>query len=271
MPAKVPKPVFELVFTGGGIYPEKIPIAKVAEAFSAVRRLVTGEVLGEEDEAEDDGGTMLPVVSLLDVKRTSSAVFRFVGPPHVIAAERIAETYKVLKDPESIGVREYIIRPLKDLSGIASALGCAIVIRGHGKHDGVEARIESDSFAKISNSLFLSGNTSIWGTVQRVGGVTAMRCALRLPDNNRLLFCEVESLELARQLGDFLYQRVVASGRAQWLKSTMHLFSFAITGVSQPMQGSIEEHLKAVWEAGLNDWQQLTDPDAHLQEVRGNE
>lgn len=265
---KKPDAVFELVFTGGGIYPEKIPIGKVVEALSAVKRLAAGEVLGDEEEVdeEQDGE-----VRLLDVTRTSSAVFRFVGLAPKTTLQRLRNTGRVLTNPDAVEDNEYILRPVKDLSTIAGSLKCSVLLREAGNQHDVLAQIEADSFANISRSLLISGTTNITGSVQRVGGATEMRCALRVSFQPRLLFCKVGTKEVARKLGDALYQRVIASGSARWLRQSMRLYSFKVHDVSQTVEGSISDHLKALWDAGMSDWQKAEDPEALLHEIRGND
>jgi hypothetical protein len=266
MKTKKPNPVFEVVFTGG-VYPEKIPLGKVVDALSAIKRLAAGEVLGDEDEGEDESDGS---VRLLDVIRTASAVFRFFGPSPATAIQRLKEAGKVLKNPDDIGEQaEYILRPVKDLSAIAESLDCSVLLREAAKRHEVLARIERNSYAKISRSLLITGDTKLSGVVQRVGGATAMRCALRVSFQNRLLFCRVETEEVARKLGDALYQRIIASGTARWMKSSMRIFSFTIKDVFRTEEGSISDHLKALWDAGLKDWARIDDPEVYLQKIRG--
>jgi hypothetical protein len=269
MSTKKPSPAFEAVFSGGGIYPEKIPIGKVADALSAIKRLAGGEVVGDDDEeeGEQDGS-----VRLLDVQRSASAVFRFVGLSPAAAIERLKETGRVLQNPEDVGEKtEYVLRPVKDLSAIAESLGCTILLRAAGNGRAVFARIESGSYAKLSKSLLITGSTNLTGTVKRVGGATAVRCALRVSFQSRLLHCSVETEDVARKLGDALYERVVVYGTARWFRASMRVFSFVIKDVTRPKAGSIADHLKALWTAGLNDWEKIEDPDAYLKDVRGNE
>jgi hypothetical protein len=86
-----------------------------------------------------------------------------------------------------------------------------------------------------------------------------------------LLYCKVETEPIARKLGEWLYQRVIVHGTARWLRNSMRIFSFTIKDVSVTKPGSIAEHLTALWEAGLSDWQRIENPDTYLQEIRGNE
>ncbi|HBI42710.1 MAG TPA: hypothetical protein DDY78_07620 [Planctomycetales bacterium] len=265
---KKPEAVFEVIFTGGGVYPEKIPIGKVSDALSAIRRLTAGEVVGDEDEGDDEGDGS---IRLLQVNRKSSAVFQFVSGTQKLAVHRLKETGRILENPDDVGESEYILRPIKDLSSIAGALGCNVVLREAGKGGEVLARIGPESYARISHSILVSGNTQIAGKVERVGGATAMRCALRVSFQNKLLFCKIESDSVAKKLGNALYQRVVVHGAVRWLKNSMRIFSFTVQDVTETKTGSISDHLKALWEAGLQDWGKIEDPDTYLQEARGDE
>lgn len=269
MREKKPTPDFELVFCGDGIYPEKIPLSKVTDALSAMKRLASGELLGAEDE-DDDG--LDGKIRLVDVTRSSSAVFRFLGPSIASFADRLKAIGRVLGNPDDAGEEnEYIIRPIKDLSSIANALNCSLILREAKKGHEVFARIERDSYSRISASILVPGSTTITGTVQGVGGATSMRCRLRVPFQKRLLFCKLETEEVARQLGECLFQQVTAFGTARWLRSSMRLYSFSIQEISKPKHGPISEHLDALWDAGLQDWEKLDNPDAYLQEIRGDE
>src|SRR5437588_3222814 len=86
-----PPPIFEVLFDGPGIYPEKIPLGTLTQTLSAIRRLAAGSELVDEEEDEQDSDSSL--IGLLDVVR-GSAVFRFVsassGSPSHAAAQPIA-------------------------------------------------------------------------------------------------------------------------------------------------------------------------------------
>ena len=77
MALKHPLPIFEILFDGPGLYPEKIPVATLASTLSAVQRLAEGEPILEEEEGVEQPETIEDDRSLrlLDIKR-GSAVFR---------------------------------------------------------------------------------------------------------------------------------------------------------------------------------------------------
>ena len=261
-----PIPVFEVLFDGPGIYPEKIPLGALTQTFSAIRRLAAGSDLADEEEDQETASG--DIIRLLDVVR-GSAVFRFVGPSPVAALERLRLAGRVLQKPEEIADNDYVLGPIERLSAAAKRFDCAIVVRQAGHENSILARIEPNSFETISKRLFISGDTSISGRVERVGGATEMRCVLRVPFQDRLLYCRVSSVEVARKLGDRLYQEVTVQGSAQWLKNKWRIVSLTIHDMRPLKSGSINEALEALREAGGKGWDLIDDPDAYLEEVSG--
>jgi hypothetical protein len=266
MATKAPPPLFEVVFEGAGIYPEKIPLGTLARALQAVQRLAAGKEVSDEEGPEHDQEE--ESIRLSEIRR-GSAVFRFVGPPSPVPVQRLRLVGEVLDTPDHIGHFDYILNPIELLSGTARNLGCSIVVREPGKEGRVLARIEPGSYQRISEALFIEGETSITGEVKRVGGVTEIRCALRVPFQQRLLFCKVGGADVARGLGDCLYKRVVVQGRGCWIKGTWRIVSFTITGVQELHPGPLKDALRALREAGGKAWDEVDDPEAFLEEVTG--
>jgi hypothetical protein len=271
-----PPPIFELLFEGPGIYPEAIPLGTLTQTLSAIRRLAIGAGVSEDEEEEEAETTDGGLIRLLDVVR-GSAVFRFAGPAGPLpgaqspkaAVERLRLAGRVIKNPDEVGENDYVLRPIERLSATARRLDCSIIVREPGPESAILARIEPGSFEHISKRLFISGDTSFTGTVQRVGGATEMRCALRVSFQNRLLFCRVAGVDVARKLGDRLYKEVTVQGTAQWLKSSWRIVAFVINEVRPLKQGSINEAIEAIREAGGKGWDQIEDPDAYLERVIG--
>lgn len=77
----------------------------------------------------------------------------------------------------------------------------------------------------------LEGETILYGEVIRVGGKQGATVKLVL-DTGEELTCRV-SVELAKQLGRFLYKEVGVIGLARWHSDTLELESFQITGITK--------------------------------------
>jgi hypothetical protein len=268
---KKPSPVFVVAFEGSGIYPERIPLGTLTDTLSAVRRLAGGAEMSEPEEECEEGEEQTAhddSIRLLDVVR-GSAVFRFVGPSADSAVTHLRTAGKVLNAPEHIGENDYVLKPVDRLSATARRLGCSIVIRQAAKDSPVLAQIGPTSYDLIAKSVFITGDTAVSGSVQRVGGSTEMRCALRVPFQRRLLFCKVQTAEVARKLGEYMYQDVVARGTARWVKTTWRLVAFTVKSVYQPEQGSLSDALNAIRNAGGHAWDKIGDPSVYLEEVNG--
>jgi hypothetical protein len=270
MALKRPPPIFEILFDGPGLYPEKIPVATLASTLSAVQRLAEGEPVLDEEEGQENSEAVEDDRSLrlLDIKR-GSAVFRMSAPSGQEAVNRIRAVGRFLTKPDEVGENDYILNPIERLSATARALKCKIVLREPGRAGDILASIEPDTYAVISKSLLIQGDTSFVGRIQRVGGATEMKCALRVDFQHRLMFCKVSSQEISREMGKHLYEEVVVHGSALWLRTSWRIFAFTVTSISQPKQGSLAQAFEELRKAGGDKWGQIADPEAYLQEVTG--
>src|ERR1017187_6090041 len=265
MANKSPNPVFEVVFQG--IYPEKIPLGTLSRILSAIQRLASG-VDSDEDEEPSEAVLLGNQIQLLGVKR-GSAVYKFAGEAADQIMQRLLLVGDVLANPGNIGENDYLLGPLERISTSARTLGCEVQVRKPGRDGSVLADIGPKSYDTIAKSIFVNGETSITGNVQRVGGATEMRCALRVPIQQRLLFCKVKTAALARTLGDCLYKDVSVTGQARWIKGTWHINAFTVTGVSELKKGSVLDAFKAIYDAGGNGWDAIEEPEKFLEEVTG--
>ncbi len=270
MPPKKPPTIFEVLFEGEDLYPEKIPLRTLSDSLAAIQRLATGNEIDAEEieeEEEEDGS-----LRLVGVKR-GSAIYQVAGPSSAspaMARGNLKMVGKLLENPEHADAQDdYMLSPIERLSTAARRLQCTITVREPGKRGAVLAKIEPVSYEAISRTLLITGETSFVGQVQRVGGATAVRCGLRVPFKNRMLICKVANSQIARKIGERLYQEIVVFGTANWLKNSWRLFSFTIKDVQQPSQGSILEAIEALREAGGSAWDAIEDPEAYLEEVSG--
>ncbi len=265
MTARKPSAVFEALFERRDLHPEQIPIGHLTRVLSAVQRLATGR-----DEPDDGDGLRVEEtkIGLLQIRR-GSAVYQFSAPVPGIALGHLRETGRVLERPDEIGESDYILNPVEELSAIARSLECAITLKVPGKGGPVLARIGPDSYASVSRRLLISGETTIVGRVERVGGATEQKCGLRIPSQSRMLFCKVASTETARKLGQKLYEEVVAQGTASWLRTSWRIVAFNIQDVYQPEFKSATRALDALRAAGGKAWDDVEDPQAFLDEIAG--
>ncbi|CAN5875038.1 hypothetical protein BH23PLA1_BH23PLA1_02900 [soil metagenome] len=256
------KPVLWLKFTGSEIIPERVSLSTLASALKAINRLAGGDPTvstTKKGELPDPGLFQLVAV------RRGSARYAFNGTPDPETFERLRIVGNVLENPNAAQGIDFSLGAVADLSQIAARLRCQIIIaRPDAGKSSILARIGPDSARSLKDSLLLSGETSIFGEVNRVGGATEVRCALRLPSQERLLYCRVENKTLSRKLGKYLYQEVLLHGQATWMRSNWRIVRFVIKGVERPEQGDISEAFEELRQAGGSDWEKIENPEAFL-------
>ncbi len=266
MATKKPNPVFELVFSGQGIYPEAIPLGTMSRILSAIHRLATGIELPEEETSPtQEKAPDEKEIQLLNVKR-GSAILQFSGKSPSQVIKNLREVGTVLQHPEKIGDNIHFLHPIEELSSTARKLNCSIILREPAKENAGLAQIEGNSFESISQSVFVTGETAITGIIERVGGATVLKCGLRVTFQPRMLICGVANTEIARVLGQRLYQEAIVHGTARWVKSNWRIYSFEIRNVQQLKTGSLDEAMEALRKAGGKEWDNIEDPQEFLEE-----
>jgi hypothetical protein len=257
-------PVFEIYLKGSGVRPEAIPLTTLSQILSAIQRLTAGPSVSHHEKEEED----VTALRLLNIKRGSTTLPMYVpAQDHAIDQLRIAS--RVIENPDTMGDNDYILKCMKDLSAASRFLGCPIVVRKPGKNGEVFAAFDENTYKNVTKDSFVSGTTSIVGKVERVGNATGARCELRVPIQDRMIFCKVRNIDLARKLGQLLYEEVVVHGEAMWLKTSWKIIKFEITGVTQPIKGSLDEALEALRNAGGDGWDRIDDPVAYIEEMTG--
>lgn len=260
MRKKKPLAEFEVYFDGTAVFPEDISVRVLSDTLSAVQRLAAGSSEGHENEQ--------PTIRLLEVKR-GSATFRCVTSAPSLVVKNLRSIGRMIARSRVDEESAFLLDPVEHLSRVGRSLNCAIVLRDASGENGVIARIAPDTFEKISDASLVSGDTTTTAYVVRVGGATATRCALRVPDQHRLVFCRIESKSVAQELARFLYKDVIVAGRGTWFRRSLRLHTCNVSQVRGMPAGSISDSVSALREAGGSAWDEIRDPDKFLSEVSG--
>jgi len=272
------KPAVDLVvrLVGPGIRPWEVPTRALTQTLQAVQGLLDSSESGAD--LEDDRRTLThprpKVDSLFLLKVTSgSAAYQISTGDAKRTERRLRETASAVRHPEESDWAADLLTHVKDLSQVATKLGCVIEFRspGPGRAQGdILARIEPDTYSRVKEAAFIQGDTSVFAKVVRVGGATDTRCGLRIPEHpDRMIYCSVANKDLGRSLGRYLYEYVVVSGLATWFRSNWRLHTMQITGCSTPKGGSIADALSKANVSGGNAWDSVADPHSALLEQRG--
>ena len=266
--AKAPQATFEVRFVAPGLIPAKVPLHAVSEALAAVQDLASGR-----DPFETRHVPPEKAIGLVKVRR-GSAVYSCVAREPEDAYKNLARVGNMLSEltQETIGGESELMvaafRPIETLSTVARNVGCRVEIARVDKKEHPMVVVDSDAFKKLSNRLLLKGETTVLGTVVRVGGATGMRCLMRVAGRHRILYCDVESRELVRNLGQHLYEQIAATGTATWIHRSWYIYEFTIRGFTQPALGDAESAINALRDAGLNAWDKIKDPESYIGKLR---
>ena len=276
---KKPNADFVIRLDAKGIKPWAVPFRNLAGMMEAVQRLFQGasaeepgEYEGSEGFAPLDGDAEKVLLQLLDVKSTSAA-YRVATTDGAASVARLESLRKGLDNPQSTVWLGADLSSIEELSALARRFECVIEFRLPGKgraYGDVIAEIGPGSFGDIACAAFVHGHTSVYAKIERVGGATERNCGIRLLSQPRkMVVCGVPSEELVRELGQYIYQDVVVSGRATWLKANNRLRRMEISSFEPPKKRSILEALDRIYAAGGDAWDSIEDPDAVLAEMRG--
>lgn len=279
MPNKTPKPTadFEIRLVHPDLRPWSVPTRVLGRVLDAVQRLV------EQKESDDDdevavSGEITPVVAgdghvlnLLDVK-TGSARYPVSTKEGEFAKAVLKQTGVDIICPEKADWPPPTLSSLEDLSAVAKSLGCVIEFREPNtgnKLGNVLARISSSTFDDISANAYITGDSSVFGKIERVGGATKLHCGIRIPKHPRkMVICRVADSDLARELGRYLYNYVLVSGTAVWHKNSGRLKKMVISSFEPPKTGSIKQALTNIYNAGGSAWDEVDDPNSLIAEMR---
>jgi hypothetical protein len=180
MTAKRISPTFLVRMLGSDVALSKIPIRVVSTALSAVQDLASGRDPMETRQVPEE-----KVISLVNVSK-GSAIYSCVSRAPEEARHNLRVVGRLLTEshsqtPESSEENlARTLKPIEKLSEVAKSIDCKIEVSLVGSREPLFV-VQRDDFAKLSRKLFLEGETTIIGTVKRVGGQTGMKCALSVP------------------------------------------------------------------------------------------
>lgn len=255
---KSKKPTFEVAFRAVHIVPEDIPLRTIGDSLRAIQRLASGR-------DPDSRMTKNEAIGLMRVRR-GSAVYACHSRLPEMALKNLRTAGAVVDKSEAFDEHhDFVLKPLRSLSSIARELDCTIVVSSG---QDILTRIDESTYKTIAKDVFVDGAATILATLKRVGGATKNRCAIRIPGRQRLMYCDVASTQLSRQLGPFLYQEIAVRGRARWIGRTWRLFSFRVDSFYQRKAGSLRQAMKELRDAGGDAWDNVADPEAFIRELR---
>lgn len=285
-------PNFFIRLVGGGVKPWSVPTRRLTQILNAIQRLVDQKGEDEVDTAEDneiqgidevtgsiegaDSSVMpLPIAEAPSLRlvslRAASAGYGIAAsdPTTVLDALRIAGSQ--IDAPEEADWRPSTLSSIRDISDAARSLGVQVEIRAirDGRPSSVIAKISPASFTEISQIAMVHGTSSVLGVVERVGGVTTKHCGLHVSSQKKMIYCQVDSEKIVKEMGKYLFQSILVTGTVTWLKRTWEIKTIKISDFEPPKGPDFLDTLQRMNRAGGSAWDKVRDPDKRLAEIRG--
>ncbi len=277
-------PDFTIRLVGEGLRPGRVPARTLNRILSAVQRLVdqrddwgaddwiTNERvdLDQGEDGQTDDQSRSSTLHLIGIKSTSAA-YEIASMARERTLRLLHELGSGINAPADSGWRPSTISSVDDLSQVALQLRCTIEFREPSNDTSLGeliAEIRPDTAAQISQGAFTYGHTSVYGRLEGVGGATARRCRIHVRDRPHMLFCDVATTELVRELGKYIYADVILTGAAVWYRSNHQLKTLNVCSFDVAKKESFTEINRQIRDAGGDAWDNIPDPDAYLREMR---
>jgi hypothetical protein len=203
--------------------PETLDIGELGDLLKALRDSIAGLT-----PIEGEGQEPPPVLLGLGGFSRGSVIAILTSPVPEIVEPAISRFNAAIRKGDLTDVPDVSIEGVKRILSLTK------------KHE-VDAQFFGGKATKRPSSVItprtefrtpaiVSGETTLYGKVERAGGATAARVLLRIPERHALLPCDADE-QIARELGARMYEWVMVSGDATWNAKDLSLRSFRIRRV----------------------------------------
>ena len=210
--------LFEIRLTGGGLLPETLPIQELADILKSIE-LILGSVAHDQNQGLNSEDF---VVGLVHIEK-GSARLKFASTLSEVALAALLTVTSAISTCDYNKIPNSALIGLKDLSNYTSKHGCDLQIYKEGDFSAPLAEISANVSLSLPGAPTVTGKTSIYGQIERIGGVEP-KVVVRTLDNE-LLYCTL-SAPLARILASSLYETVGLSGTATWELKSYRILEF---------------------------------------------
>lgn len=228
--------IIEIKFEGNGIKPSKVKASEIAELIKSYETSIVSLIKREYPELDED--FVLLSFDQIDDKSISIKCLAHKATQYVIPAYLLLTT--------SVASGNYNQLPQEAVEGLRCLTRFSKKHNCDGNFIQNNQRLASfhpDTKITYSNENVIKGETTIFGEVQRAGGVDP-RVTLKI--NNEYTISFDVKKEIAIQLAGNLYKDVSLLGIATWDKKTYRVLDFKAKAVSSIREHNITETFKGL-------------------------
>lgn len=253
--------LLEIHFTGPDITPESIRIGEIAVILDAIENVLLTVVAEEHKGLTKENLT----IGLHNITSGSLGLQFTTRLPEIVtpAFEEVAKSIYMGTGAnlpvESLNHFEKILSFLKRRQALADF----IVVNGKST---TLATLTPDF--EMPSPAYLTGQTTIFGQIVRVGGVEPKVEVKTLSE--KTLYCPFQ-IELASQLGARLYQLVGLNGDARWNAQNFEIEEFRVTGISDYQNSSLVDAFQSLSASAGKYYDDVDDVISYIAELRGEE
>lgn len=248
----------EILLTGEGMSPGKIRSKEIAEVIESVEDMVASMVVRDHPELKKE----TIVIGLKNI-REGSIGLEFSPNLLELTLPATRRITKSIQENDFGILPSNTINSLRKLSAFTRRYQCnAEFLEQNGR---VESLAVLTPETKIPDIYPLSGETTIYGEITRVGGAEP-KIQFKTFDE-QVIYCST-SRAIAKKAGTKLYSKVGLYGLAEWNSETFEIENFHAIDISDYEEVPLSEAFDELADLIGNSFDDIKDVDRYVSEIR---
>ena len=252
------KSVIEVSFSGEGIKPDSVKASDIADILKAVENMVESQVFREHPEIDKEQ----VILGFVNIK-SESVDLQFVSPIEEIVFPIFRSIGQAVRTNDYKDLPTGSIDALDTIVSFSRRKQCIAEFVTNNGHREILATITPKT--TLERRARLSGETTIYGQVVRVGG-REPRAMVELL-NGQTVFCDTNEA-VAKKLGSRLYTTVGLFGMARWDDESLKLEQFTIKDVTTYEELPLEDVMNQLAKAVGVYYSDVTDVEKYISDIR---
>lgn len=251
----------ELRLTGQGISPGAIRSKDIAQLIEAVEDMIASQVVADNPDIKKDQ----VVVGLSDIEKGSAGLL-FASSLEELTSTATKEIATSIQTGDFYMLTSDSVNSLKVISAFTKSRECNAELYELNGTRNLLATITPET--KIIEYEPIKGETTIYGTVTRVGGVNEQKPTIQFRTiEGYLVYCSSNKSN-AKRAAQSLYQQVGLSGIASWDSKTFRVISFDIKEVSEYTSRPLSNSFNSISEEYGETFDAIKDVEAFAYDLR---
>ena len=254
------KSFIEVSFSGEGVKPDSVKASDIADILKAVEDMVEAQVFRDHPEIDKEQ-VILGFVSI----KGNSVDLKFVSPIQEIVFPIFRGIGQAVMTNDYRDLPPSSIDALDTIATFSRKKRCTAELVTTNGHREVLATITPKTV--LEKRARLSGETTVYGRVVRVGGKDPRAMVELL--NGQIVYCDTNEA-IARELGSRLYTNVGLFGVARWDAESLKLEQFTINDVTPYEELPLEDAMNQLAKAVGMYYSDVTDVEKYISDIRGS-